>query len=548
MSMYADPHDPARWSLPAVLEEHARLRGDRRFVSMIGGESLTFGQLRDDAAKVSGMLAALGAEAGDRIGVMLPNSLDFARARHGIGRLGAVAVLLNTELTESFLEHPLRDSALQMLIIHADYLSRIDALGSEAMPERVIVVGSTDILPTGLFSAFSDWSAAASWNGPLPAPHDLGCIMYTSGTTGAPKGVMMPHAHCFLFGLGVVENLGVTSDDRYYICLPLFHANGLLMQLSGAMIAGAEAVVRTRFSASAWLDDIRASGATITHSLGAISAFVIAQPQRPNDAEHKLRLILSAPNHPDHERVWRNRFGIADALGAYGMTEVNIPLYGEPGVERPGTCGRPYARYFEVEVRDPATDMPLALGEVGEIMVRPRMPGGFMAGYQGMADKMVEACRNFWFHTGDAGRLASDGYVTFVDRIKDCIRRRGENISATDIEASFSNLDGVAEVAAFAVPSEIEGGEDEIMLAVVTQAGVEVSAFSIIEHARQRMPRFAQPRYLEFVAALPKTSSEKVRKIDLRSAGRSSSTIDLERLNARPSPDAAALVQGRQPD
>jgi crotonobetaine/carnitine-CoA ligase len=543
MSMYADLHDPARWSLPAVLEEQAKLHGERLFLSMIGGESLTFAELRDDASKVAGMLAALGAKPGDHIGVMLPNSLDFARAWHGIGRLGAIAVLFNSELTGSFLEHPLRDAAPKMLIVHADYLPRFDGLRRGFTPERVIVVGSTEQPNTGIVSGFDDWSAAVPWDAPLPAPHDLACIMYTSGTTGAPKGVMMPHAHCYLFGLGVVDNLGVTSGDRYYICMPLFHANALLMQLSGAMIAGAEAVVRDRFSASAWLDDIRSSGATITHSLGAISAFVIAQPERPSDTDHQLRLILSAPNHPDHERAWRNRFGIADALGAYGMTEVNIPLYGEPGIARPGSCGRPYARYFEVEVRDPATDMPLEPGEVGEIMVRPRMPNGFMAGYHGLPAKTVEACRNFWFHTGDAGRIASDGYVTFIDRIKDCIRRRGENISAADIEASFSDLTGVAEVAAFAVPSEIEGGEDEIMLAVVPLTGIEISASTIVEHARQRMPRFAQPRYLEFMAELPKTSSEKVRKVALRSAGVSASTIDLERLLPSPSPNPTAGVQ-----
>uniref|UniRef100_UPI0035C9D465 AMP-binding protein n=1 Tax=uncultured Sphingomonas sp. TaxID=158754 RepID=UPI0035C9D465 len=525
--MYANAHDPHRWSLPAVLEEQARDRGKQVFVTMVGGESLTFAETCDQAAQVAAMLANCGIGAGDRVAVMLPNSLDFVRAWAAIGRLGAVAVLLNTELSGAFLEHPLRDAAPAALIIHASYLARLSTLAGRPHIEHVIVAGAMAAEARD-HRDFADWHAESIGAATVPAPSDLACIMYTSGTTGAPKGVLMPHAHCYLFGLGVIDNLGVDETDRYYICLPLYHANGLLMQLAAVLIAGGTAVVRDRFSASAWLDDIRRSKATLTHSLGAISAFVLAQPPRPDDRDHRLRLILSAPNHPDHDRAWRDRFGIVDALGAYGMTEVNIPLYGERGVSRPGTCGRPYARYFEVEIRDTVTDMPLEVGEVGEIMIRPRIPGGFMAGYHGQPEKTVEATRNFWFHTGDAGRMDVDGYITFVDRIKDCIRRRGENISAADIEASFLRVEGIAEIAAYAVPSSIDGGEDEIMLAIVLHANKTLSAADIARHAHEQMPRFAQPRYIRFIESLPKTSSEKVRKVDLRQTGVTPQTIDLE--------------------
>lgn len=529
--MYPELHDPSRWVLPAVIEEQADLRGDQLCVEMVGGDQLTFRQLRDQAAKVAGMLAGLGSAPGDRIAIMLPNGLDFIRAWSGVGRLGAVAVLLNTELTGPFLTYPISDSAPRMLIIHADYLSRLnDISGDLPVIEHIIVVGTLPVNPPSSFEDFDAWTTADAVDTPSPTASDLACIMYTSGTSGPPKGVLMPHAHCYLFGLGVVDNLGVVPQDHYYICLPLYHANGLLMQLAAVLIAGARATIRQRFSASAWLGDIRACGATITHGLGAISAFLIAQPASGADRDHRLRLFFSAPNHPDHERVWRERFGIADVVGGYGMTEVNIPLYGPRGATRPGSSGRPYDRYFQVEIRDPKTDMPVARGEVGEIMVRPRMAGGFMAGYHGSPEKTVEAWRNFWFHTGDAGRMDQEGYVTFIDRIKDCIRRRGENISATDIEGSFADLAGIAEIAAFAVPSEIEGGEDEIMLAVVRQDGAEITPNQVMEHARRKMPRFAQPRYLAFLTSLPKTGSEKVRKVELRQAGITPSTIDLARL------------------
>jgi crotonobetaine/carnitine-CoA ligase len=264
--------------------------------------------------------------------------------------------------------------------------------------------------------------------------------------------------------------------------------------------------------------------------LGAISAFIIAQSPSPWDRDHALRLILSAPNSAEHERVWRDRFGIKEILGAYGMTEVNIPLYGERGRTMPGTCGRAYSRHFEVEIRDPESDFPVPIGQVGEIMIRPKVANGFMAGYWNIPAKTVEAWRNFWFHTGDAGRMDEDGYVTFIDRIKDCIRRRGENISATDIEAAFEKLPGVSEIAAFPVTSGIEGGEDEIMLAIVPHFGMALTAENIVAHARASMPRFAMPRYLEFRTSLPKTGTEKVRKNELKALGVTQSTIDLQGL------------------
>lgn len=525
--MYSGINDTQRWVLPLVLEEQAAARGDQPFVSMTTGESLTYRALRDQAARIASLLQKLGCGPGDRIAVMLPNGLDIIRAWAGIGRLGGVAVMLNSELTQYFLAHPLTDSRPRVLIVHADYLERFESLNLNGGIDRIVVAGADDGSLGAGHEQFEDWLDYAPIDAPFARASDLACIMYTSGTTGPPKGVLMPHAHCLLFGLGVVENLGVSADDHYYITLPLFHANGLLMQLGGTLVAGARATVRDRFSASAWLDDVHSCGATITHSLGAISAFILAQPPRVDDRNHRLRLILCAPNSAEHERAWRERFGIPDVIGAYGMTEVNIPLYGQRGHSRPGTCGRVYGKYFEVEIRDPETDAPVPVGRFGEIMVRPRLPNCFMSGYHNQPAKTVEAWRNFWFHTGDAGRMDADGYITFIDRIKDCIRRRGENISAADIESVFVGLPGVAEIAAFAVTSGIEGGEDEIMLAVVPRLDVPVTVAAIVDRARNAMPRFARPRYLQFMPSLPKTGTEKVRKTVLKDSGVTASTVDL---------------------
>ncbi|MCA8887090.1 MAG: AMP-binding protein, partial [Hyphomonadaceae bacterium] len=259
---------------------------------------------------------------------------------------------------------------------------------------------------------------------------------------------------------------------------------------------------------------------------GAVSAFVLSQPSTAADRDHRLRVMLAAPNVPDHERQWHERFGVADVLGGYGMTEVNIPLYGERGKSKPGACGRAYADHFEVEIRDPETDEPVAQGEVGEIIVRPKTANAFMAGYYNLPDKTAEAWRNLWFHTGDAGRMDEEGYVTFIDRIKDCIRRRGENISALQLETEIARCPSIREVAAYAVPSELAGGEDEIMLAVVSELP-EAAAASIANYAIAHLPRFMWPRFVVVRDALEKTGTGKVKKADLRARGVTPDTIDL---------------------
>lgn len=553
-TVYSGIDDPKSWVLARVIEEQAHRRPDDRLVSIVDGEALTYARFAEEVAKVAGFLSGLGVEAGQRIAILMPNGLDFLRAWAGVQRLGATAVLLNTELIGSFLAHPINDAAPGMIILDQAGLARVLALEVDLPSVRTMLVPGSPPPGTGQIASFDGWRAARPFEGPFPAASDIACIMYTSGTTGAPKGVLMPHAHCFLFGLGVTENLGITAEDHYYICLPLFHANALLMQFGAVLIAGAGATVRERFSSTAWLRDVQACGATVTHSLGAISAFVIARPEQPDDRNHRLRLMFSAPNHPDHERVWRERFGIAEVVGGYGMTECNIPLYGDRHDPRPGACGKAYGRCFEVEIRDPVEDLPVPVGEVGEIMVRPRIAHAFMAGYNGLPEKTVEAWRNLWFHTGDAAWMSADGYVTFVDRIKDCIRRRGENISATDIEAIFARLEGVAEIAAFAVPSDIEGGEDEIMIAIVPASPSALAPAAILEHARRTLPKFAQPRYVVFRTALPKTGTEKVRKTELRLAGVTEDTIDLtDPAFARPptseasAPDPSARTQACGP-
>jgi len=546
--MYSGFDDPGRWVLPAVLAEQAARTPDARWIETTAGERTSFGEAFADVERAAGFFSSLGVAPGDHVAVMLPSGLDLMRAWLGLGRLGAVAVLLNPELTGAFLRHPLTDCGATLAVVDASLLpafveasrevpgiARVLVAGGAPGPARGDTPGAAPSDPAdtapraGLQTlAWDGWRTAAPHQGPMPRAQDIACVMYTSGTSGPAKGVLMPHAHCFLYGRGAIDSLALTADDVYYIVLPLFHANGLLMQLGATLIAGCAAVVRPRFSASAWLDDIRRHGATLTNCLGALAAFVVGTPPTPHDRDHRLRVVKNGPNLPEHEAVFRERFGVPDVTSGFGMTEVNIPVWGRLGESTPGAAGRVYDRFFEVVIADPETDRPVAPGELGEILVRPKVPFGFMAGYHGRPQQTVEAWRNLWFHTGDAGTMTADGVLTFVDRIKDCIRRRGENLSATEIEAAFATLAGVAEVAAYAVPSDIRGGEDEVMLAVVPAPGASPTPQDVAAHAERSLPRFARPRYVSLVDALPKTATGKVQRAVLRKRG-ADGAWDLER-------------------
>jgi crotonobetaine/carnitine-CoA ligase len=551
--MYTGLDDTDRWVLPEVLAENAARRPDAVWIETTTGGSLRFGEAAADADRVAGWFAAQGVVAGEPVALMLGNGLDFVRAWLGATRLGAVAVLLNTELTGAFLRHQLGNCGARLVLADASLLPALrEASAQLASPPRVVTVdvvtvggtgeagdaadadGAVDALApgdaddagdagdaggAGVAGGWPAWRDCAPWTGPMPRPRDVACVMYTSGTSGPAKGVLMPHAHCYLFGRGAVASTALEARDRYYVVLPLFHANGLLMQLAATMIAGCTAILRPRFSASAWLADVRAHRATVTNCLGALAAFVVAQPPGPHDRDHALRLVCAAPNPPEIDAAFRGRFGVPDVTSGYGMTEVNIPVWGRVGQAAPGAAGWVDDRYFEVVVADPETDRPLPPGELGELLVRPRVPFGFMAGYHAMPDRTVEAWRNLWFHTGDAATMTADGLVTFVDRIKDCIRRRGENVSATEVEAAVGTLDGVAEVAAYAVPADIAGGEDEVMLAVVPAPGTAIDAAAVAAHADRVLPRFARPRWVAMVDALPKTATGKVQRAVLRRAG-----------------------------
>jgi crotonobetaine/carnitine-CoA ligase len=522
--MYTGLHEPLRWVLPDVLTEMAHRQPAAQWIIATDGETMNFGQAESQARRAASFFAALGVRRGQRVGIFMSNGCDLVRAWMGVGKLGATAVFLNTELRRDFLKHQLNNSEITYLVADAALLPVLDeVIGDLPRLKTVITVGGFKWAPPpgSRVFAWSDFQAAPEWDGEGPGASDTACVMYTSGTSGPSKGVLMPHAHCTLYGIGAIKCLQLQPADRYYVSLPLFHANGLFMQLGATLLAGLPAIVRPRFSATNWLADIQEHGATVTNLLGSTAAFVIGQPPTDQDSRHALRAVLSAPNLPQHEEAFRTRFAVRDVVSGFGMTEVNIPIWGRIGCSAPGAAGWVHDEHFEVCIADAETDLPLPRGHMGEILVRPRVPFGFMAGYYNLPEKTVEAWRNLWFHTGDAGTMDEAGLVTFVDRIKDCIRRRGENISATEVEAVVLGLPGVAEAAAYAVASDIPGGEDEVMLALVAETGSSISCEAVVFAANERLPRFARPRYVRVMDELPKTATGKIQRAVLRRQGKS---------------------------
>ena len=518
---YSGLGDPERWNLPEALAEQGHRWPDVIWLTTTDGETLTFGEAARDARQMAGYFSSLGIRPGDMVPIMLPNGLDFIRVWLGLGTLGAVAVLLNTELRGAFLEHQLRNCGGELVVVDASILPNVEAVAQcvQTIQRVVVDTDACGISERLTRLPFAAWRRAPLFEGPLPSSRDIASVIYTSGTSGPSKGVLMPHAHCALFGIGAIESLALRATDRYYTVLPLFHANGLYMQIGATLLSGVSVVLRPRFSATAWLSDIRDYGITVTNILGVMASYILAQPGTPEDRKHALRVLLSAPNIPSQEVEFRKRFAIADVMSCYGMTEVNIPIYSKLGEPCNGAVGHVLSNYFEIMVADPETDKPVPSGEIGEIMVRPSTPSGFMAGYHAMPEKTVEAWRNLWFHTGDAGTMGADGIVTFIDRIKDCIRRRGENISAAEVDAAVGTLAGVAEVAACAVPSPLTGGEDEILLSIVLSPGTNLTPAEIVAHADAVLPNFARPRYVSFVAELPKTATGKIQRATLRRNG-----------------------------
>lgn len=517
------------WTLPATLRRAADRFGERPFLSFaLGDRSMSYGETHEQATRVASGLASLGVTRGDRVLIMLANRAEFVLSWFGANLLGAIQVPVNVDYRGEFLAHVANTAEAEIAIVEPDSLDAFVAVSGKLpfLRHLVVVAGKPDdAVPAGTTASSFDELCVTPARAPVHVhPSELAAVHFTSGTSGRSKGAMMMGAQQHLLGEQNRTLVDLDADDVFLSTLPLFHVNAQLATVYAALLVGARAHLEPRFSASGFIATARARRATVTAMLGVMMPFILNQPPRTDDAENDLRCIWAVPCPQDTAAEFGRRFGVDRFAMPYGNTEVGLvtdPRDRPP----PGSCGRPDNRFFELRLVDPETDEPVEVGTSGEVVVRPRVPWIVTPGYFGRPDQTLKAYRNLWFHTGDSLRADEGGWLWFVDRINDRIRRRGENIASADVESVLIAHPAVVDAAVVAIPSEIEGGEDELKACVVLDGG---DLDDLTAYAIERLPRFAVPRYFEVLVELPKTPTLKVRKELLRNAGVTANTLDRE--------------------
>lgn len=522
IAMLANEFAPADRVLPHLLQRRAESLGDAPLFSC-GDMRLGFAAARDAAARAAADLADAGIAQGERVAILCGNRPEFLPVFLGCGWMGAVSVPINTASRGFQLQHILSNSGARLLVIEDALLAALDGLQLDALNiARIWVIGD-GALPTLPGIEVSRLPQGAGMADPASIrPSDPLTILYTSGTTGLSKGVVCPHAQFFWWGVYTGDMLGLRAGDVLHTPLPLFHTNALNC-LFQALLIGGHQVVETRFSVSGFWAAMARSGATVTYVLGAMVPMLLSRPESEEERGHKIRVALAPGVPAPAAEVFTRRTGIL-LLDAYGATESNCVIGSTVDTIRPGWTGK-LLPGFQVRIVD-EMDNPLPDGEPGELVIRADEPFAMSQGYFGMPDKTAEAWQNLWLHTGDRMLRGPDGYFRFIDRMKDAIRRRGENISSFEVEQVLASHPAIAEVAVFPVASDL--AEDEVMAAIILHDGARVTHEEIIRHCEGKMSYFAVPRYLEFTDDLPKTANGKIQKFRLRERGIASDTWDRE--------------------
>jgi crotonobetaine/carnitine-CoA ligase len=507
-------------TLGTLLEQRADEDGERPFLVMAGGLRLTFAEFNERVNGVAHGLVDAGVAPGDRVAIMLGNSLEFLLASYALKKLGAVEVAVNTGFRGPGLVHVVNLTEARLLITEDEFVDPVAAVLPELAHLKSVVL--TDAEPAargGSFpgldvGAFSDLETGRGDN-PGLAVHssDLATVLFTSGTTGPSKGCMLSHRYGVVTGDIIGRSIGLRADDCLYAPFPLYHVDAAFLTVAPAILLGARAAIGRRFSASRFWDEVREFDATVFDFMGATLTILWKRDERPDDADNPVRLAWGVPM-PSWRREFETRFGL-QLVHAYGLTDGGMPCWEDPEGDEPhGSCGKVKHPYSIAILDDHDRELPP--GQVGEIAIRTLEPDVVMEGYWGMPEATLEAFRNLWLHTGDLGRLDEQGHLFFEGRKKDAIRRRGENISAWEIEEVLHEHPAIAEAVAIGVPSELT--EEDVKVCIVLRAGEELSADDVREFCRPRMARFMVPEHVEFLDEIPKTPTGKPEKYKLIAA------------------------------
>ena len=508
-----------------VLAEKAARIGDKVFLTWLpDGRRWTYRDIdRDSNALANGLLNA-GLAPGAHVAILMENCPEQVLAFFALGKLGAVAVPINAAARGEQLRYFIEQSDSSAIVVQARFVERLLAIGRDAEQDlaarlRLVIVVADEsgvALPAAPWNAVPFDRVAAAGRDEAPAVRvgfrDMAMIMYTSGTTGPSKGCVFSQVRTLLWGMSHAEALGYRASDVFYICLPLFHVSALQGTLYNALTLEASVALQRRFSASGFWRDLRESGATLTGMQGSMPNILWGRPPSPEDREHRLRVCQVSPC-PEFAAAFEERFGTRFVSG-YGLTDYwsSHALTLSDPARKIGSAGRT-RRGIEARVVD-ENDFDVPVGEPGELVLRNNNPWEAGEGYYRMPEASLASMRNGWFHTGDRVRIDEDGYMWFVGRGKDTIRRRGENVSAFEIESVVKKHPAVADAAAYAVASEL--GEEDVALAVVLREGHALDEAELVRWCAANMAYFMVPRYVRRLPDLPRTLSHKVQKFRLR--------------------------------
>ena len=525
-------------TVPKILAHQARHRGSKTCLTELATtRQWTYRELDAWTSRIANALAAHGVAYGTHVGILMENSAEHLAIFLALAKLGAVAVPVNTAARGELLGYYFRQADVERIVVDEGLLERLGPV----LPELPLVVQVLALVRAGSDVKLPDrsggkpvldFAAAVAAAAPTPVSGEIKCtdlvlLSYTSGTSGPSKPSMWSQAAALSYGTGGIDAHGFVDTDIVYVCLPLFHNNALLTGSITAVVAGSSIVLSERFSVSRFWPEIRGSGATVTNMLGSMSSFLWAQPPAPDDADNALRLVSMSPI-PSFVDGFEQRFGLK-AISNYGLSDFATvtSLVADAPAGKRRSIGKPRS-YFDVQVVDD-DDLPCPVGVIGELVIRTREPWRAATGYYRMPQATAAANRNQWFHTGDRGYCDADGYLWFVDRKKDCIRRRGENISAFEVEQILLKHPDIANAAVF--PVALPEGEEEVGVAIVLRPGRNLPEAQVVDYCAQNMAYFMVPRFIRIAGELPTTVNQKIEKFRLKASmeGQLSSVWDRER-------------------
>jgi len=517
---------PESVSMVALLESRAAEDAARTFFTW-GEERYALGTFDEAVDRMAGNLQAFGISTGTHVAVLMDTSPDYLTLWFALAKLGAVEVPINTAYLGDLLRHQLTTSGATVAVVDAAYASRITAIEADAtMLETLVVRGPAEIGAGSLrrhdfSSLLSDGPAFAPSS--RPAHHTTAGIIFTSGTTGPSKGVLLSHHYLAAYGYMYAEVNGLASDDVVFNFMPFFHMGAKFLTIA-TLVCGGMMRLAPRLSISTFADEVRAHGITNFVGVGGICNMLLSKPAREDDAKASIRTVYAVPDPAESHDELEQRFSCR-VTTVYGSTEAGLPIWrGVTDAYRAGSCGRA-SPYYEVRVVDDY-DNEVPAGESGQFVVRPKLPFLVGSGYVGMPEQTIRAWRNLWLHTGDRGRVDTDGHFYFEDRATDTLRRRGENISSFEVESLVTQHPAVSEAVAVAAPSGI--GEDEVRVLVILREGESMTPEELLQHCSTTMPYFMVPRYIDIVDDLPRTPTAKVEKYKLRAEGLTPATWDRE--------------------